>query len=115
MISFSTSNGDVELLATIAMVADEELLRQKVERVLGTNLGEWSYDPNEGIDFSVILKKNPDEGEVRATIEEALKRIDATFVITDFDLTMDGRNAVIDFTAINGEDVTVGGVYTYGG
>ena len=58
MKGFSTNDdGDVIVNSSIEMVTDEELLRQKIQRVLGTNKGEWSYDTEEGIDFSVVLRK----------------------------------------------------------
>lgn len=113
--SFSTNDdGDVIVNGSIEMVTDNELLRQKVQRVLGTNKGEWSYDTEEGIDFSVVLRKNPNEDEIRATIEEALMRIDETFVITSFGLTMDGRKATVCFEAVNADGVKVMEGYTYG-
>ena len=116
MKGFSTHNGDVVVnKTTIEMVSDSELLRQKVERVLGTNKGEWSYDQNEGINFKVVLCKNPNADEIRATIEEALTRIDETFSITEFSLTMKGRVAEIAFRAANSDGEEVGGVYDYGG
>lgn len=115
MISFSTYKGDVVLDTTIQMVEGDELLRQKVERVLGTNKGEWSYDEDEGIDFTAILRKNPDEDEIRATIQEALTKIDETLTIIEFSLSLRGREATIRFKAVNGEEVEVGGEYTYGG
>lgn len=115
MKSFSTHNGDVIIGNTIEMVEDTELLRQKIKRVLGTNQGEWSYDPEEGINFKVVLCKNPDSNEIRATIEQALIRIDETFAITDFKLTLNGRSAEIDFRAVNSDGEEVGGAFTYGG
>lgn len=114
MRSFSTRNGDVVIGETIEMVEGSELLRQKVERVLGTNLGEWSYDEEEGIDFRAVLVKNPAEAEVRATIEEALIHIDETFTITEFSMELKGRAAAISFKATNGNGEEVGGEYTYG-
>lgn len=115
MKGFSTNDvGDVIVNKSIEIVTDAELLRQKVQRVLGTNKGEWSYDTEEGIDFSVVLRKNPDEDEIRATIEEALVRIDETFVITSFGLTMEGRKANINFEAVNADGVKVAEGYTYG-
>lgn len=115
MKSFSTHNGDVIVGNTIEMVEDTELLRQKVERVLGTNQGEWSYDLDEGINFKTLLCKNPNSDEIRATIEQALNRIDETFAITDFKLIMKGRLAEIDFRAVNSDGEEVGGAFTYGG
>lgn len=115
MISFSTHKGDVVVDTTIQMVEGDELLRQKVERVLGTNKGEWSYDEDEGIDFPAVLRKNPDEDEIRATIQDALTKIDETLTITEFSLSLRKREATIKFQAVNGEGVEVGGEYTYGG
>ena len=115
MKSFSTRNGDVVVGETIEMVDGNELLRQKVERVVATNLGEWSHDVDEGIDFRVLLVKNPDEAEIRATIEAALVRIDESFAITEFGMKLNGRKAEISFKATNGNGEEVGGEYTYGG
>ena len=115
MKSFSTNDdGDVVVNSSIEIVTGDELMRQKIQRVLGTNKGEWSYDTDEGIDFSVVLRKNPSEDEIRATIEEALVRIDETFVITSFGLTMDGRKATVSFEAVNADGVKVMEGYTYG-
>ena len=116
MKGFSTNDdGDVIVNGSIEMVKDDELLRQKVQRVLGTNLNEWSYDMEEGIDFQSILRKNPSEDEIRSTIEAALVRIDETFVITSFGLTMEAdRKATVSFEAVNADGVKVMGGHTYG-
>ena len=114
MKGFSVDRGDVVVNKTIPLVEGIELLQQKAELVIGTNKGEWIHDLEEGIDYHVILRKNPDEGEIRQTIEEALKRLDETFVITSFELTMKGRDAVISFKAVNDNDEEVGGEYNYG-
>lgn len=113
MKGFSMADGDVIVNKTIEMVEDSELLRQKVERVLGTNLGEWIYDVQEGIDFSVVLCKNPNKDEIRATIEQALTHIDDTLTLTDFDLIMEGRKATITFKAIDSDGEEMGVTYTY--
>lgn len=115
MKSFSTSKGDVVVDKDIVMVSDDELLRQKVERVLGTNQGEWEFDEEEGIDFQTILQKNPSEDEISGMIQEALTRIDETIVISEFSMKVDGRSARIEFLAVNGNGVEVGGEYSYGG
>lgn len=113
MKSFEMRNGDVVIEKTIEIVEGAELLRQKVERVLGTNQGEWEYDTEEGIDFSVIFRKNYDKQEIRTTIEQALIRIDNTFIITKFDVATNGRVATITLQAVNSDGVKVGGVYNY--
>ena len=114
MKGFSTHNGDVVVGKTIELVEDSELMRQKVTLVIGTNHGEWRYDTEEGIDFTVVFRKNPDEAEIMGTIEEALKKIDETFVLTEFSLSTEGRTAEIVFKAVNADGLEVGGAYTYG-
>ena len=114
MKSFSMADGDVIISDTIEMVSDNELLRQKVLRVLGTNRGEWSYDKDEGIDFRAVLTKNPDKAEIRATLEAALIHIDPTFALTEFSMELVRRTATIKFTASTGDGEEVGGEVTYG-
>lgn len=113
MKGFSMKNGDVVVTnTTIEMTDGIELLRQKVERVISTNLGEWEFDLAEGIDYGVIFKKNPFESEIKATIEAALLHIDETFFLTKFEVEIDTkRHAVITFAAVNGDGEEVGGVY----
>ena len=110
MKSFATKNGDVIVGKTIEMVDGAELLQQKVERVIGTNKGEWAYDTEEGIDFNAILRKNPDDDDIRAEIEQALSRIDQTFIVTEYSRNMNNRDGAISFRAVNGEGQKVGGV-----
>ena len=115
MKGFSMKDGDVMISDTIEMADGSELVRQKIERVLGTNKGEWHYDKNEGIDFSVVLCKNPDKDEIRATIEQAITNIDETFVVTDFSMKLTGRSATITYSATNSDGEVIGGEYTYAG
>lgn len=97
------------------MVEGAENLQVKAGLVIGTNQGEWSHDVEEGIDFGAVLRKNPDEAEIRATIERALQHsVDETFVLTEFQLEMVGRAANITFTAVNADGVEIGGAYNYG-
>lgn len=114
MIGFSTIDGDVVVDTTIQMVSGEELLRQKIERVLATDLNECDGE-GVGINLGAILSKNPDEDEIRHSIEEALVSLDDTFSVTDFSMSVNGRKATIKYRAANGEGAEVGGEYTYGG
>lgn len=115
MKGFSTHNGDVVVNQTIEIAEESELLRQKVQLVLGTNKGEWKYDEEEGIDFFVVLRKNPDKDEIRNEIEEALRKIDETFTVTEFSLSLTGRTAKVSFKAVNDEGQLIEGSNTYGG
>ena len=111
---FLMIGGDAVVNRTIEMVQGDELLRQTIELVIGTNQGEWGYDLLEGINQAVVLCKNPNEDEIRITIEDAVARIDDTLTLTDFSLKVDSkRHATITFKLVkpNGEDLGV--TYTY--
>ena len=111
---FFMANGDAVVGKTIGTVEGNEMLRQTLQMVIGTNKGEWQYDPLEGIDRSVILKKNPDADAIRGTIEEAIRHIDDTLTMTDFSLTVDDRRrASIRFLLVKpgGESVEVNQTY----
>lgn len=111
---FKMVGGDAVVNRTIEMVRDDELLRQTVELVIGTNQGEWSYDLFEGIDRSVVLCKNYDEDEIRTTIEEAVRKIDDTLTLTDFSLKVDARrHATISFKLLKSDGEELGVTYTY--
>lgn len=111
---FCMHNGDVVVGKTIEMVRDNELLRQTIELVVGTNRGEWSYDPQEGIDMFAILCKNPDEDEIRSTIEEAVSRVDDSLTLTDFSFGVDdNRHATIQLTLVKPDGEELGVTYTY--
>lgn len=98
---FLMQNGDVVVTDTIATVQGDELLRQTVELVIGTNHGEWEFDPLEGIDRSLLLRKGYSADEIRGTIEAACLRVDPTLSLTDFALSVDARrHAEIKFTLV---------------
>ncbi len=103
-------NGDVLIEnSQISMVNGGSLIQQKVRSVLRTNLGEWFFDWDEGIDFSNILGKGINEELVRYEIERGLAQVDSTFTITEFAYRADhvGRKSVVQFKAQtqNGEEV----------
>lgn len=98
-------NGDIQ------MVTNDERLKQKVLYTLKTNLGEWEYDKEEGIDFSAFLRKSPDDEEIRDNIRAGLLQVDPTFVINTIDIKREGRQLYVEFSATNssGESVAIGG------
>lgn len=60
MQGFKVINGDIAIEnGEIQMTSGSDLLRQTVEMVLNTNLGEWWLDPDEGINFNNFLGKHP--------------------------------------------------------
>lgn len=99
----------------ISIVVGDSLLQQKVWTVLHTNLGEWFFDPDEGIDFHNLLGKGINEELVRYEIERGLAQVDSTFTITEFTYEMDkaGRKAKVTFKAQTQNGEKVGGEYTW--
>lgn len=112
---FMMADGDVVIDKDIQIARDDELLRQTVELVICTNQGEWFGDLQEGIDRSLLLRKNPDSDEIRGTIEEAALRVNKALIMTYFDLSVDNkRHATITtrWKKAGGNEVEV--TYTYG-
>ena len=99
----------------IIMATGDDLLRQKVQTVLKTNLREWFFDWDQGINFSNILGKGINSELVRYEIERGLKQVDSTFGITEFAFSVDkiARHAVISFKAKTENGEEVGGEYKW--
>lgn len=95
------SNGDLQL------VRDNALLAQKCTLILSTNLNEWFLNRNEGINFSAILRKNPNYDEIIDTIRNGLRQVDDTFNINDYSIETNGRKMTINFTASTESGETV--------
>lgn len=77
-------NGDI-LIANrdISYVRDSKQEIQKIKQVLGTKLGEWEYDANEGIDFEALSQKHIDVRRIRETIQNALREVSESYVLQD--------------------------------
>ena len=109
-------NGDVLIENnTISMVTGDDLLRQKVWTVLHTNLKEWFFDWEQGVDFGNLLGKGISEELVRFEIERGLQQVDSTFAITEFSYTFNGasRKATVTFKARTESGEEVGGEYSW--
>lgn len=94
----------------IPLVSGNDLMAQKVRQVLRTYLGEWKYDPKEGIDVYAIITKNPNFDIIEDNIKAGLLQVDETFRLTKFDHTEDkNRHTIFSFSAINkdSEEITV--------
>lgn len=89
----------------ILTVSDKNLTAQKVKQVIRTQLGEWEYDTEEGIDRYVMLTKNPNYDLVEDNIRLGLLQVDESFRITDFNCS-EGKNRQlkVNFTATNDTD-----------
>lgn len=117
MIGFALDeHGDVLIENnTISIVVGDDLLRQKVETVLRTNLKEWFFDWEQGVDFNNLLGKNTNAELARYEIERGLAQVDSTFNITEFEYTEDRAHRVarVRFKAQTGSGGVVGGDYTW--
>ena len=105
-------NGDVLIEnGVISIVTGDELLKQKVWTVLRTNLKEWFFDWEQGIDFSNLLGKGVGEELARYEIERGLAQVDSTFTITEFSYSADmvTRRASVIFKAQTSSGEEVGG------
>lgn len=106
------ANGDVLIEnGAISMAVGDELLRQKVWTVLHTNLKEWFFDWEQGVDFHHLLGKGVGEELARYEIQRGLTQVDSTFTITEFTYTLDkaSRKATVTFKARNESGEEVGG------
>lgn len=109
-------NGDVLMEnGEISIVTGDSLLQQKVWSVLHTNLGEWFFDWDEGIDFTNLLGKGTNEELVRYEIERGLAQVDSTFTITEFSYEFDAkkRRAKVRFKAQTRNEEEVGGEFSW--
>ncbi len=93
------------------MINGNELTRQTVETVLGTNKGEWFLDIDEGIEFSNLLGKEKSEEIIKNEILQGLLQVDSSFVLTKFSFEFDKvqRKLKVEFAAQNEEGETIEG------
>ena len=95
-------NGDVVIDNNkISMVSGIDLTIQTLKQVLGTNLGEWLGNSDEGIDFEVILTKNPNYDLIQSTLETAVQYVADMLGVEleadDFQYNVSGRALDITF------------------
>lgn len=105
MTGFMLNNdGDVVISdGRIQIVKDNDLIAQEVRQLILTNLGEWEYNPQEGIDRYCMLTKKPTPEQVEENILSALRQVDPTFQILSFSMQINKkeRNLTINFSAVN--------------
>lgn len=95
----------------IELVEGVQLIAQTIKQVLGTNLGEWFGDLEEGIDFHVVLTKNPNYDLIQDTINTAVQKVAYSLNVeleTDnFTFDVKGRSLTVTFTlTANGTEST---------
>lgn len=103
-------DGDVVITNNqIELVEGVELIAQTLRQVIGTNLGEWFGDEEEGVDFYAILTKNPNYDLVQDTIDTAIQKVADSLEVeletSEFSYETKGRKLHITFTiTLNGEE-----------
>ena len=110
------ANGDLLIENNeISMTVGDSLLQQKVWTVLRTNLREWFFDWEQGVDFNNLLGKDTNAELVRNEIERGLAQVDETFEITEFSYSVDNdtRRATVTFKARTGSGEEAGGEFIW--
>lgn len=99
MKDFKLEQGDIVIQKKdISFVTGDDLLRQKIEQVLGTNTGEWEFDEEEGIPFSELLTKELDEDRIEDAVRSALLQVDESLELEELEIKKVERTAYIQFT-----------------
>jgi len=87
-------NGDFQL------IDGEEELQQSMKISTSTNRGEWFLDPGFGLNFFVILGKNPTEAQVRNEILKALSNEPRIDTIENLEINHSGRYMKVAYKAV---------------
>lgn len=107
-------SGDVVIEhGVLRLTEGDELKRQTIESVLGTNKGEWFLDADEGVAFPEMLRKNPPDDVFRDNIVDALRQCDTELTLEELQLSRSERDQTVRFTARRTDGSTVAGGYTY--
>ena len=89
----------------IPLVSDKQLKAQKARQVLRTQIGEWEYDKEEGINRYSMLTKNPNDEEIEDNIRSGLLQIDDDFRLTKYSRKdQKDRHSEIFVSATDGAD-----------
>lgn len=93
-----TESGDLQY------VDADELIRQKVRLILGTNKAEWGFNKDEGVDFFTLLAKEVDEQQIYNTILDGLRQVDEDLAIDEMSIEAGkaSRELSIKFRASGG-------------
>jgi hypothetical protein len=87
-------DGDLVLDAEgrLALVRDDDLLRQRIHIALHTQRGDWPFDSSWGLPWRQrILVASPSLGEIASAIRAQLERIPGVFRVDDLSLELEGR------------------------
>lgn len=103
---------DLQILSTgkLAMVVDTQSVIQKIYITLSTNLGDFFYNIEQGVDWSNIYNKS--QAEIAPILIETLSDIKGVDAIQKANITYDEhRKALIDILMedIFGKTIYIGG------
>ena len=93
------------------LVEGAEQKIQSSECTLNTKKGEWKFDLDNGVDFSPILKRNPDlsTDTLRSILIDGLTQVDESFEIQQILMDYDkkSRKLSVGFTATTNDGETI--------
>lgn len=73
MKTLKVLNGDIVFKnKELEMISEKEEIKQNIERIISTRLGEWFLNQDFGLNYENITQKNYDEDLVRLDFIEAL-------------------------------------------
>lgn len=100
-------DGDLVLmLGEIALVEDQDELKQTIYIGMQTNIGEWFLDPRIGLDQSIFYGKNINEEEMRDEVargvsqESRVQSVDSVEILND----TKERTVSVKFTCTANDD-----------
>jgi phage baseplate assembly protein W len=110
MQSLKLVNGDIIFeRGELVLIDSKDEVSQCAEVILSTNKGEWFLDPDFGIDFSILLAKNPNEDEIKDELRSGLFQDPRIKTVDDITLQFNrtDRTLAISFiaTGTDGENI----------
>ncbi len=94
-------NGDLQVID-----GDEEL-EQSLKICTSTNKEEWFLDPEFGLDFFIILGRNPSESVLRNEILRALSNDPRVDTIENLSIDRSGRNMKVFYKAVLSDGTSI--------
>lgn len=107
------SDGDLDLSTNDFQLVDGvDAVRQELQIRYRFFLGEWFLDPDEGVPYvRDVLKKNPNEAQVRAMLVEVAKTTPGVASVDSITLDLDAATRTLTVALDVQSDVT--GELTY--
>lgn len=109
-------NGDLAMEhGQLQEVGGVDEVVQRFRQILRTNKNEWFLNPEEGLDYSVLWQKLPNEEEIRFALEDAAGQVEEIDRLEDLRIDFDERERTltVSFVAVltTGEEVELEEVF----